>query len=107
MSEYTDPDPAMGTVAETIVALENSKVTAIGGKMAPLTSLVSSGKVFQMVESKGGISPAPGREGPRGDITPWTEDAITADVFPTPFPVSTVTKMADPAVVDKVVGFEG
>lgn len=40
-------------------------------------------------------------------MTPWTVDTIAADVHPTPLPVSTVTVIADPAVVEKVRGFEG
>lgn len=40
-------------------------------------------------------------------MTPCTVDTIADGVFPTPLPVSTVTAIADPAVVDKVRGLEG
>lgn len=89
------------------MVLDRTKVLAIGGNSVPFTSLVYTDYELSIVDSKGATYPAPWREGPRGAITPCTVDTIVADDLPTPLPVSTVTNIADPAVVDKVEGPEG
>lgn len=104
LSEYTVPEPDIGTGVGRIVAFVAKKVTAIGGKRVSYTSLVYSVNTPKMVVRKGGIAPIGWSEGPRGGITLCTAGIIVADVFPTSLPVSTVTKIADPEVVDKVVG---